>query len=305
MLLVNVVNQTAGIFGGDEITTHVEVGPGARVLLSSPSAARFHPSHGRESRLEQTFVIRAGGSLEGLSGNFHPAARLVVLPAHDDPGRAWRGTDLPRDARAGPRRFGRVVRLRALRVVDRRRSAGRLVHRERACIAPRDDLQPGPASRFFFRQLLRGNPRHFAAVRGMGCRFPHSDGQAGWRSSRQACCFQIRRGRMVDSNTRRGTASPCANPFVTFVTQSTHSSGARLPRSATQWLMRLCHKPTVTFSYEAHFRSLRISIFRIRLRHCLNPRHPVSEESRTDQKDDTGKCDLESFIARIYLWYAN
>ncbi len=63
-LLVNVVNQTAGIFGGDCITTHVVVESGARVLLSSPSAARFHPSKGREARLEQTFEIRAGGSLD-------------------------------------------------------------------------------------------------------------------------------------------------------------------------------------------------------------------------------------------------
>ena len=36
MLLVNVVNQTAGIFGGDAITSHIVVEPGARVLLSSP-----------------------------------------------------------------------------------------------------------------------------------------------------------------------------------------------------------------------------------------------------------------------------
>ena len=63
-LLVNVVNQTAGILGGDSIATHVVVEPGARVLLSSPSAARFHPSHGRESRLDQTFEVRAGGSLD-------------------------------------------------------------------------------------------------------------------------------------------------------------------------------------------------------------------------------------------------
>jgi len=63
-LLINVVNQTAGILGGDRIVTHVVVEAGARVLLSSPSAARFHPSHGRESRLEQTFEVRAGGSLD-------------------------------------------------------------------------------------------------------------------------------------------------------------------------------------------------------------------------------------------------
>jgi urease accessory protein len=64
ILLVNVVNQTAGIFGGDAVTSHVVVEAGARVLLSSPSAARFHPSHGREARLDQAIEIRAGGSLD-------------------------------------------------------------------------------------------------------------------------------------------------------------------------------------------------------------------------------------------------
>ncbi len=63
-LLVHLVNPTAGIFGGDCLRTHVVVEPGARVLLSSPSAARFHPSRGRESRLEQHFDVRAGGSLD-------------------------------------------------------------------------------------------------------------------------------------------------------------------------------------------------------------------------------------------------
>ncbi len=65
-LLVHLVNQTAGIFGGDCIRIQVVVEPGARVLLSSPSAARFHPSRGRESRLEQTFEVRAGGCLDVL-----------------------------------------------------------------------------------------------------------------------------------------------------------------------------------------------------------------------------------------------
>ena len=51
VLLVNVINPTAGIFGGDTICAHVTVESGARVLLTSPSAARFHPSQDRESRL--------------------------------------------------------------------------------------------------------------------------------------------------------------------------------------------------------------------------------------------------------------
>jgi urease accessory protein len=63
-LLVHLVNPTAGVFGGDSIRTEVTVEAGARVLLSSPSATRFHPSRGRVAQLEQFFEIRAGGSLD-------------------------------------------------------------------------------------------------------------------------------------------------------------------------------------------------------------------------------------------------
>ncbi len=63
-LLVHLINPTAGVFGGDCIRTHVAVEVGARVLLSSPSATRFHPSRGRVAQLEQVFEIRAGGSLD-------------------------------------------------------------------------------------------------------------------------------------------------------------------------------------------------------------------------------------------------
>jgi urease accessory protein len=63
-LLVHLVNPTAGVFGGDRLRTHVTVQAGARVLLSSPSATRFHPSKDRSSHLEQTFEVHAGGSLD-------------------------------------------------------------------------------------------------------------------------------------------------------------------------------------------------------------------------------------------------
>jgi urease accessory protein len=63
-LLVHLVNPTAGLFGGDSVSVNVVVEAGARLLLSSPSAARYHPSRGRESRVLQTYKIRAGGSLD-------------------------------------------------------------------------------------------------------------------------------------------------------------------------------------------------------------------------------------------------
>ena len=137
-LLVNVVNQTAGIFGGDFISTRVIVEPGARVLLSSPSAARFHPSHGREARLEQTFEIAAGGSL-----NVFPE---LSIPQRDS--RSFQKTSI----RIAP--GGELLYLETLapgRVASGESFAfqryswwtdvtvgGRLIHRERASISPHD-----------------------------------------------------------------------------------------------------------------------------------------------------------------------
>jgi urease accessory protein len=147
-LLVNVVNQTAGIFGGDEIATQVEVGPGARVLLSSPSAARFHPSHGREARLRQTFLVRAGGSLDVFpeisipqrdSQTFQkttievdPGGELIYLETLA-PGRVASGESFA---------FARYAWSTDVRL------AGRLVHRERANLAPHDSSMS--ALRAFF-----------------------------------------------------------------------------------------------------------------------------------------------------------
>jgi urease accessory protein len=137
-LLVNVVNQTAGIFGGDAITSHVVVEPGARVFLSSPSAARFHPSQGREARLEQTFDIRAGGSLDVFPE--------ISIPQRDS--RSFQKTVIDID------RGGELIYLETLapgRVASGEAFAfaryawstdihvgGRTVHRERADITPGD-----------------------------------------------------------------------------------------------------------------------------------------------------------------------
>jgi len=142
-LLINVVNQTAGIFGGDAITTHVVVEPGARVLLSSPSAARFHPSQGRESRLEQTFEIRAGGSLDVFPE--------ISIPQRDS--RSFQKTTIHLEAGGeliyletlAPGRvasgetfaFARYAWSTDVRVDDR------LVHRERATITPGDSSMAG------------------------------------------------------------------------------------------------------------------------------------------------------------------
>jgi urease accessory protein len=138
ILLVNVINQTAGVFGGDRIATHVTVQSGARVLLSSPSAARFHPSQGRESLLEQNFEIRAGGFLD-----IFPE---ISIPQRDS--RSWQKTRIRVDE-GGELLFletlapGRVASGESFAFESYRwwtdiHVADRLAHRERASISPGD-----------------------------------------------------------------------------------------------------------------------------------------------------------------------
>jgi urease accessory protein len=172
-LLVNVVNQTAGIFGGDEITTRVEVGPGARVLLSSPSAARFHPSHGRESRLRQTFLVRTGANLD-----VYPE---ISIPQRDS--RSFQQTTIQVD-HGGELLYletlapGRVASGEAFAYARYAWAtdvtvAGRLVHRERARLSPPDvGMAPlralFPAS--YYAGLLVISPRSES----WSAEFPHA-----------------------------------------------------------------------------------------------------------------------------------
>jgi len=148
ILLVNVINQTAGIFGGDRIMTHVIVQPGARVLLSSPSAARFHPSQGSESRLEQTFEIRAGGFLDVFPE--------ISIPQRDS--RSFQKTSIRLEPGAellyletlAP---GRVASGESFAFTDYRwwtdiYIADRLVLRERASLSPRDSSLAGLSALF-------------------------------------------------------------------------------------------------------------------------------------------------------------
>jgi urease accessory protein len=127
-LLVNVVNQTAGIMGGDRISTHVVVESGARVLLSSPSAARFHPSHGRESRLEQTFEVRAGGWLDVFPEISIPQGGELLYLETLAPGRVASGEAFV---------FSRYAWRTDIKVADK------LVHRERVALSPGDASMAG------------------------------------------------------------------------------------------------------------------------------------------------------------------
>ena len=64
-LVVNVVNPTAGLLAGDRLRVRAEVAPGARLVLTTPSATRVHTMRGDGwAETRQEFYVEAGGSLE-------------------------------------------------------------------------------------------------------------------------------------------------------------------------------------------------------------------------------------------------
>ena len=64
VLVVNVVNPTAGLLAGDRIRVRVVVESGARVLLTAPSASRAHRVVEGDARVEQEFRVARGGWLD-------------------------------------------------------------------------------------------------------------------------------------------------------------------------------------------------------------------------------------------------
>lgn len=66
VLLVQVVNPTAGILAGDRLDSEIEVESGAALLVTTPSASRvFQMNHG-SAEYRQHFAVAAGGWLEVL-----------------------------------------------------------------------------------------------------------------------------------------------------------------------------------------------------------------------------------------------
>ena len=64
VLLVQVVNPTAGILRGDRLESEIVVGTGAALLVTTPSASRIFQMEDGAAESRQTFRVAAGGWLE-------------------------------------------------------------------------------------------------------------------------------------------------------------------------------------------------------------------------------------------------
>ncbi|MDR3402747.1 MAG: urease accessory protein UreD [Chthoniobacter sp.] len=74
VLVVNIVNPTAGLLAGDRVRYDVAVESGARVLLTAPSASRAHRIVEGDARVAQEFCVASGGWLESWPEMFIPQA---------------------------------------------------------------------------------------------------------------------------------------------------------------------------------------------------------------------------------------
>jgi urease accessory protein len=72
------LNPTGGVLGGDRLESHVSLGPGSRVCLSTPSATRVYRSPGHAAIQRVSITLGAGATLEWLPDHLipSPGARL-------------------------------------------------------------------------------------------------------------------------------------------------------------------------------------------------------------------------------------
>src|SRR4051812_22767610 len=73
-LVVNVINPTAGLLAGDEVRCRIAVEAGARLVLTTPSAARSHRMREGRAVFVQELKVAAGGFLDVWPELFIPQA---------------------------------------------------------------------------------------------------------------------------------------------------------------------------------------------------------------------------------------
>lgn len=61
-----VIHPPGGVVGGDELQMQFDTGPDARVLLSTPGAAKWYRANGYRSRQQLRIQVAQGGALEWL-----------------------------------------------------------------------------------------------------------------------------------------------------------------------------------------------------------------------------------------------
>jgi urease accessory protein len=88
-LIVSMLNPTGSVLGGDRLRIDVHAGPGARILLTTPSATKVCRSEGPMATQDVDLVVEAGAALEWMPDHTIPfagAAYRQRVRAHVGPG---------------------------------------------------------------------------------------------------------------------------------------------------------------------------------------------------------------------------
>ena len=132
ILVLTIVNPTAGFFDGDRIESDVIVGKGASLALSTPSSSRvFRTRSGKDAVCGQKFSVEAGGFLECIPEAFipHAGARYVQkTEVNLEPGAGLLFIDWISPGRVAR---GEIFQYENLRWEFDLRMAGKLLARER------------------------------------------------------------------------------------------------------------------------------------------------------------------------------
>ncbi len=132
ILVLTIMNPTAGFFDGDTVRSDVKVGKGAALVLSTPSSSRvFRTRSGKDAVCEQRFSVESGGFLEWIPEAFipHAGARYVQKTEVDlEPGAGLLFIDWISPGRVAR---GEVFQYENLRWEFDLRMGGKLLARER------------------------------------------------------------------------------------------------------------------------------------------------------------------------------
>jgi urease accessory protein len=137
--VLSIVNPTAGFFDGDVLSSNVEVGAGAKLVLSTPAASRVYRTRsGKAAVSHQRFVVAENGFLEWIPEPFipHAGARYVQKTEIDlDPSADLLFFDWISPGRVA---MGELFDYQQLRWEFDLSLSGRLVARERYQLSPED-----------------------------------------------------------------------------------------------------------------------------------------------------------------------
>ncbi|MEO6750355.1 MAG: urease accessory protein UreD [Chthoniobacteraceae bacterium] len=160
-LVVNMASPTPGLLSGDRLNVRVAVEPGARLLLTAPSASRIHKMPAGHAELHQEFRVADGGTLDYWPEYLIPQAgsryrQRSIL--HVEPG----GTLLWTESLApGRTASGEIFAFSELRIATDLHIGSAHVARERYALTPGDATQRGLLRHFptpYYASLLCVSP---------------------------------------------------------------------------------------------------------------------------------------------------